>query len=155
MKLVQYPNPILLAKCDLITKEDDVESLVADMTKIMIENRGVGIAANQLGISKQLFLVTLEKGQIFPFINPSILYSHGSVLDKEGCLSLKGIFLDVIRPDQITVEYDDANFERKQAVLYGKEARIFQHEYEHITQKFFLDNVSRQVRRQILRELKK
>lgn len=155
MKLRYYPDPILTAPCLPITKEDDVASIIKEMTDIMLNNSGVGIALPQLGISKSLFIIKLDNNEIQPFLNPTVLESFGSIILKEGCLSFKGILLDIVRPEQITIEYDDLNFERQKAVLNGQEARIFLHELEHISQKTFLNNVSRQVKRNIIKDLEK
>jgi len=83
-------------------------------------------------------------------INPEILESRGERVMEEGCLSVPGIRSDVLRADTITVRFTDGTFHSVETELTGIWARVFQHEYDHLHQKFFVDRLSG-VKRQLLK----
>ncbi len=127
--------------------DGDAKQIESEMCNFMINNHGIGLAANQIGITKRVF--TLGNSNILGFpkpfavFNPRILeYSHELELFKEGCLSYPGLFLMIKRPKSILAEYQDSNGNTITAKMDGLVARVFQHEYDHLDGVCFVDKVS-------------
>ena len=120
----------------------DSEKLSMEMVKFMRENGGVGLAANQIGYPFRMFVTEGEPA--FAVFNPTVtLASPNSVLMDEGCLSFPGLLLKINRPASIRVRFQDpfGNWVTKQ--FAGMSARVFQHEYDHLTGVDFTDKVSK------------
>ena len=133
---------------DTIDGYDDIEKFEKDMIKLMQDERGLGLAANQIGITKRFFAIghesfdTFEKNAII--WNPLIKkYSEEKVFDVEGCLSFPDIFVKVGRPKQIEVQYETTQGETKTAKLDGMESKCFQHELDHLEGITFNKRVSK------------
>lgn len=127
--------------------DGDAVQLEADMIAFMEENRGIGLAANQIGIAKQVFVIGSKKIDGFPepfaVFNPKILkVSQDTELYKEGCLSYPDLWLTVKRPKSIVVEYQNSNGDIIEAEMNGLISRCFQHEYDHLMGICFVDKVS-------------
>lgn len=140
-----------------VTKFDDnLVGLIRDMFETMHNADGIGLAANQVGLQMSLAVMDIsvmddyENESPLVAINPEILESDGEYVMEEGCLSVPGVRDEVTRPDHIKVRYTDGNFERVETELTGMWARVFQHEYDHLQQKFFINRLSG-VKRQILK----
>lgn len=127
---------------------DDVRQLIEDMLETMDAARGIGLAANQVGVAKRVAVVDVD-GDRFALINPRIIESEGRDVAEEGCLSIPDIYGDVTRPDRIVIEALDADgtLFRKEAT--GLKARAIQHEIDHLDGILFLDHLSL-IRRQML-----
>jgi peptide deformylase len=135
----------------------DLDKLIEDMWETMYESSGVGLAAPQINKSIQLFIV--DSTQIFQnldeedkdrypdapgikqvFINPKILKLNGEPWAySEGCLSIPKIHEDVVRNEEVTLEYDDELFQHHTRTFNGISARVILHEYDHIEGKLFID----------------
>ena len=113
------------------TIDGDPSDLITNMTKIMIERNGIGLAAPQCGVSKRIFIMG-NKDKMFACINPEIIDADGSVMDVEGCLSFPQLWLRVRRADKIKVKYYNALGELVEAEFSGLISRVFQHEYDHL-----------------------
>ncbi len=131
--------------------------LVRSMFETLVNGDGIGLAANQIGLPVSLFVMDLsgmsghEGNKPLAVINPDILSSSEvSVTMEEGCLSIPGIREDVSRPESIIVRFTDGSFQEVQMELSGVSARVFQHEYDHLRQKFFIERLS-SVKRQLVR----
>lgn len=140
-----------------VTKFDDhLVGLIRDMFETMHNADGIGLAATQVGLSMSLAVIDIsvmddhasEKPLVV--INPEILETSGEHVMEEGCLSVPGIRDDVTRADAIKVRFTNGNFERVETELAGMWARVFQHEYDHLQLKFFINRLS-SVKRQILK----
>jgi peptide deformylase len=128
-------------------QDGDAVALERAMCDFMIENRGVGLAANQIGLSKRVFVIGSNNIEGFPApfacFNPRILeVSQEQVNYKEGCLSYPNLWLDVKRPAVIKVEYQDSLGNTHEAAMSGLIARCFQHELDHLNGVCFVDKVS-------------
>jgi peptide deformylase len=128
--------------------DDDVRRLIADMFETMDAAKGVGLAANQVGVAQRVAVVDAD-GDRFAMVNPHIVETEGRATAEEGCLSIPEIFADVTRPERVVIEALDAegNPYRKEAT--GLKARAIQHEIDHLDGILFLDHLSL-VKRQIL-----
>lgn len=156
MKLHYYPNEGLkIASTPVLVFNDSLHKELDEMKKIMLEHKGLGLAANQVGLHRRMFIFKDDKGVVHEVINPKIKSTNGAVSISEGCLSAPDIFVAIVRPENVTIEYQDRHGETKTAIAYGLEARAVLHEYDHLEGVFFLDKVNRQTRRAALAKLKR
>jgi peptide deformylase len=117
------------------------------MCEFMAENHGIGLAANQIGLTKRVFVIGSHNIDGFPapfaVFNPKILnVSEEEATYKEGCLSYPDLWLSLKRPAVIEVEYQDSLGNTHQAAMSGLIARFFQHELDHLEGDCFVDKVS-------------
>lgn len=127
--------------------DGDAQALESAMIDFMLSNNGIGLAANQIGFTKNVFVIGSKNIPGFPkpfaVFNPRILkFSSEQELFKEGCLSYPDLWLTVKRPKSITVEYQTSNGDTVEAEMDGLIARCFQHEYDHLMGICFVDKVS-------------
>tara|TARA_B100000427_G_scaffold289610_1_gene265418 strand:+ start:108 stop:611 length:504 start_codon:yes stop_codon:yes gene_type:complete len=154
MQIFQYPNVTLeqvstdWTDIDSIEGYEDIQRFEHDMIKLMESENGMGLAANQIGITKRFFAIghdtfdTFAKSAII--MNPQIIkFSDEKVFDIEGCLSFKGIWLKVERPKVIEVQYETAQGKTRFAKLQGMESKCFQHELDHLDGITFNKRVSK------------
>ena len=143
IQLFSWPHQVLNEISSVWTKEDsidgynDIEQFENDMIKFMLENKGMGLAANQIGITKRFFAIgseTFDKFKKSAIIwNPRLItQSEEKVIDEEGCLSFKGIFIKVERPKVIEVEYETTQGTKQTTRLDNMESKCFQHELDHL-----------------------
>ena len=136
MKLVYYPDPILDQKLDDVNLEDpgfDPVELKEQMTKVMVDNGGIGLTASQVGLTHNVFVMGDSLTNSTLHINPTVLqYTEEKVLELEGCLSFVGIFVQVLRPKKITVKWQNIKGETLTNELDGMESKCFQHELDHL-----------------------
>jgi peptide deformylase len=126
-------NPILRKKAHKVVKiTKEIQSLIKDMEATTKNADGLGLAAPQVGQSLRLCLVRLNKKMV-PIMNPVIFWwSEEIEVAEEGCLSLPNVWMNVPRPVSIAVRYMDAKGEEQERKLSGLEARIVQHEADHL-----------------------
>ena len=171
LPIVAYGDPVLRKVGIEIDKDyPNLEALIANMKETMYKASGVGLAAPQIGKAIRLFLVDatpfaededLEEDERkvladfnHVFINPKIVKEEGDEWAfNEGCLSIPDVREDVFRQEQITIEYQDENFEKHTKTLNGLAARVFQHEYDHIEGILFTDKLSSLKKRLIKKKL--
>lgn len=128
-------------------QESDPEILEKKMIHFMIKNQGIGLAANQIGISKRIFVMGSYNVPGFPepfaLFNPTILEtSKEQILDQEGCLSYPGLYLQVKRPSWVIAEYQNSKGDLIEARFDGYLSKCFQHELDHLNGICFVDKVS-------------
>jgi len=127
--------------------DQSAEQLEKSMIDFMIEANGIGLAANQIGITKRVFVMGSNNIPGFPvpfaIFNPRIVEaSTEMVTDQEGCLSYPGLFLTVKRPSWIVAEYQNVKGDTIEARFEGYLAKCFQHELDHLDGICFVDKVS-------------
>ncbi len=161
-KLLYVPNPLLRQKADKIQSVGIKEKEIAkNMMQIMIKAPGVGLAANQIGILKQIvtiFFINQEtkKETQYTLFNPNIVsYSQEKIIMEEGCLSLPEQFAEIERPQNIVVEYLDENNKKITKEVSGVESRILQHEIDHLSGKLFVDYLSSLKRNIMIKKVQK
>jgi peptide deformylase len=157
--IVGYGAPVLRKVATDITPDyPGLEKLVADMFETMYASNGVGLAAPQ--INKDIRLFVMDSEQVFrnleedkeeipypdspgikqAFINPRVIHLQGKEWSyNEGCLSIPRIREDVMRPEEVVLEYYDEQFVKHTRTFNGITSRIIQHEYDHIEGKLFID----------------
>jgi peptide deformylase len=126
--------------------DDELRQTVIEMLQTMYTADGVGLAAPQVGLHKQLIVIDSEPEN--PAVPPLILINpeikgHGKVLakDQEGCLSVPGVYMDVERPDTVEISYKDENGRPRQLKADGFLARVIQHEMDHLNGVLFVDRI--------------
>ncbi len=129
------------------SSDGDAEKLENDLCHFMQKNMGIGLAANQIGLTKNVFAIGSENIPGFPkpfaVFNPKIIsLSEDTELFKEGCLSFPGLWLNIKRPKKIQVQYQNSKGDIIDAEIDGLIARCFQHEYDHLNGICFVDIVS-------------
>ena len=161
-KLLYIPNPLLRQKANKIQSVGIKEKEIAKkMMQIMLKAPGVGLAANQIGILKQIvtiFFVDQEtkKETQYTLFNPNIIsYSKEKIVMEEGCLSLPEQFAEIERPKSIVVEYLDENNKQIKKEVSGVESRILQHEIDHLSGKLFVDYLSSLKRNIMIKKVQK
>jgi len=159
LKVVNYGNPILRKVCEPVKDFAKLDAIIADMFDSMYEAEGIGLAANQVGIDLNLFIIdithTEESEYTHTFINSSIIETGGDKeLFQEGCLSLPGIALDVLRPEKVKLRYQTLDEQWHEDEFEGLLARAIQHEMDHLNGVFIVDRVSEIERIQYQKDLK-
>lgn len=130
------------------TVDDEVRRLVEDMFETMDAAKGIGLAANQVGVGRRVAVVDVD-GDRFAMIDPQIVETEGRAVAEEGCLSIPDIYGDVTRPERVVVEAVDAEGNRYRKEATGLKARAIQHEIDHLDGILFLDHLSL-IKRQML-----
>ena len=130
--------------------DDSIRQLVKQMLQTMYSNDGIGLAAPQVGVNKQVIVIDceLDKPENPPLvlINPKITRSSSQVCsDQEGCLSIPGVFLDVTRPAAIEVSFKDENGKPRKIQAKDLLARVIQHEMDHLNGVMFVDRVENEI----------
>jgi len=159
-------HPVLRRETKELTPDyPGLHDLIENMWDTMYNAKGVGLAAPQVGVSLRLFLVDTEqtypedemdKGICEVFINAEILERDGKPWSyEEGCLSIPEVRAKVERPEQIVIRYQDRNFEEFTEEFTGINARVIQHEYDHIEGVLFTDHISALKKRLLKRRLEK
>ncbi len=137
-----YGEPILREKASKVDKIEKADLLLIEkMIDAMFANEGIGLAAPQIGIGKQIIVVRNDK-DIIKLINPVILRKEGKEEAKEGCLSLPDIYVDVKRPAYISVEGKNEKLETVIIEAEGLTARVLQHEIDHLNGILIIDYAS-------------
>jgi peptide deformylase len=147
LRILKYPHPALRHKAKPLKKVDaELKKMVREMFDLMYQHRGVGLAANQVGLPYRFFVCNQEgdpeKSPEYAFFNPVIVRRSGIVEAEEGCLSFPEIYAPVKRSERISLSAYDIKGEEVNYDLDGFFARIVQHEYDHLDGKMFVDRLS-------------
>jgi peptide deformylase len=150
-------DPVLKSKATPVDRFDDsLRSQVSRMAGIMGDALGVGLAAPQLGISQRLLVYRVgPDAPVIVLANPELEWesAESDVLD-EGCLSIPGVTVDVERPVHVRVRASDEEGGDRLVEASGLEARVIQHELDHLNGVLILDRASREQRREAMRQLR-
>ena len=154
-------DKILRKKAAKVSKVDDkIIKLIADMFETMHNANGIGLAANQVGANKQVFVVDISAAEGYEdtkpivLINPKIISkSEESSVYEEGCLSIPDQRADVIRPAKIVIEYQDTDLKSQTIEADDLLARVMQHEYDHLQGVLFTDLVDEETKKKLKKPL--
>jgi peptide deformylase len=157
MEIVLYPADVLRQKTLPVTDFDPAIGLFAqEMIQTMIEGRGIGLAAPQVGKLISLFIAQEEEGKPLVFINPEIIgTSLETVPYEEGCLSIPGMYEEVIRPESVLIQAYNEKGRPFKRECSGLLARIVQHELDHLKGILFIDYLSDMKRERLLKQYQK
>ena len=151
LRIVEFPDPVLRKPTKPVTDfGPDLKTFVDEMTIVMKDDDGVGIAAPQVGVSKKIAVVCIE-GTRYVLVNPRIVSMEGEQGGEEGCLSFPGIFGEIKRAARVVVECQDETGAPRRYEAEGFTARAFQHELEHLEGKLLIDHFS-PIRREMIRK---
>ncbi len=160
LPILVYPDKRLREKAlpvEEITPE--IQTLIDDMAETMYAAPGVGLAANQVGVLKRLFVVDCsdeeEPSDLLVFINPQILSKDGEVLWKEGCLSFPGVTEEIQRADRVRVRALDRTGKPFELEAEGLLAVAIQHETEHLDGELMIDHFGPVKKRLVQRKMQK
>ena len=145
LELVKEPDPRLKQKAENWDFENHVNAAVIEreMLDTMKANNGIGLAGNQVGIMRRVFVMRLKDGREMGFFNPTILCGdNAGITNEEGCLSFPNLWLKVQRSDKITAMYLDNTGKKCIIELEGIDSRCFQHELDHLDGITFTEYVS-------------
>jgi peptide deformylase len=127
-----YGHQILRRKAEPVEKmSDEIRKLIVDLRDSLDYHQGVGLAANQIGVPRRVFLAGDGK-TAKTYINPKIVRTEGTATAEEGCLSFPEIYVDVERAARVTLEYRDENFKPRSVEAEGLLSRAIQHELDHL-----------------------
>lgn len=163
LPITVYGDKILRKKVELVTQVDDKTiELIKFMFETMRNANGIGLAANQVGVNKSIFVIDIspvenyEKYKPITMINPRILEkSEETIVIEEGCLSIPDIRAEVIRPKEITIKYQDIDLTEQQIDADDLYSRVIQHEYDHLKGILFTDLLSEELKKQFKKPLNK
>ena len=159
--IIVEPDPILRKKSFKIEKVDDeLRKLMDEMLETMYSAPGIGLAAVQVGILKQVIVIDIskddqKKNPLF-LVNPVVTFkSKNKSVYEEGCLSLPGHFAEVERPSECHIDYVDYNGKKKNIEATGLLSTCIQHEIDHLNGVLFIDYLSKLKKDMIIKKLKK
>jgi peptide deformylase len=147
LKLRIYGDPVLREKSTPVEKfDEDLKETIKRMAELMYKVKGLGLAANQVGIPKRFFIMDIKQKEGTPelevYINPEILNAEGYTEYEEGCLSIPGYYAKVERYAKLYIRAYDLEGKPFEKELTGLQAIAFQHEYDHIEGILFVDRIS-------------
>lgn len=159
LPILQYPNAILAKRAEpVVDFDDDLRRLAADMTETMYAAPGVGLAANQVGALRRLVVIDVseDKSDLRVLVNPEVIEASEELRDcEEGCLSLKGLYEHVKRPDRVVVRAQNLDGETFEFEATGLLATCVQHEIDHLEGIVFIDHLSRLKKDRATQKLRK
>ena len=158
LPVLKYPHEILKTKAKPVQRVTDVERrLVLDMIETMYAESGVGLAANQVGVLKQIFVASADqvRGQELVFFNPVLTQKAGVVKEFEGCLSVPEFYEPVKRSKTVTMRAMTLDGSTVEVKGEGLLSRIFQHEIDHLNGVLFVDRLGLLKSRRIKKKLTK
>jgi peptide deformylase len=150
----RFGDPVLKSRATEVDRFDDtLKGQIARMAGLMQDALGLGLAAPQLGISQRLLIYRVGPGApVIALVNPSIEWaSEDEETFEEGCLSIPGVVVDVDRPIHVRIRALDEEGEDRVVEASGLEARVIQHEVDHLDGVLILDRTSREQRREAMR----
>jgi peptide deformylase len=157
MKIITFGDDLLRQKAKKIDKIDEnTVNIACQMLEILKRDKGVGLAGPQIGFMKRIFVVHVEGDEERIFINPSILEtSHKTSKYEEGCLSVPGVYANVIRSEAIKIQAWNEKGRPFTLESGGLLARVILHEYDHLEGILFIDHVQEKVRENLLAKYEK
>jgi peptide deformylase len=156
----KYGDDVLRRRTEPITTFDEsLQKLIDDMIDTMHAAPGIGLAANQVGISKRVAVIDLSvgkrTGELHVLVNPEVEEVQGKLTEDEGCLSIPDFTEIVVRPERVHVRFLDRNGESRDMWGEGLMARALSHEIDHLDGKLFVDHLRGFKRDRIVRKIQK
>lgn len=171
LEILIWDSPKLLMVCDKVEDNEfgpELERFSAQLLTTMKAHNGVGLAAPQVGVTKRMFVMKFPDHKNVPPIvvcNPTLVISGNAIPDREGCLSLPGIYEQVQRASHVNMQYREPNGKSVELLLDLWDARVAQHEYDHLDGLMFFDSknkrptygarMSKQVSKRVLQNWEK
>jgi len=151
-----FGDPVLKRRAEEVTDIDGrVAQLVDDMYETMIEAKGLGLAAPQVGVGRRLFIYEIGDSGPRALVNPVIDEAQGEWEFEEGCLSVPGLYFHIVRPKQVHIKGYDLDGREVSIEADELEARLLQHELDHLDGRLLLELLDEDQRKAAMRELRK
>ena len=159
-KILKFPDQDLRIKAKPVeTFDEELLTLTDDMFETMHSVNGIGLAATQIGVAKQVAVIDIspEKNEPLVIVNPKIQILDPSKKEDydEGCLSVPGFFETISRPSDIKLSYQDLNGKKQEIKPEGLLTKVVQHELDHLNGRLFVDHISELKRRRIRNKIVK
>ena len=159
-KILRFPHQDLRVKASQVKEfNEELKVLAEDMLETMYDVKGIGLAATQIGIHKQIAVIDIspEKNEPLVIVNPKIEILDASIKEEyeEGCLSVPGFFEKISRPADIKLIYSDLDGVQKEIKPEGLLTKVIHHEMDHLNGKLFVDHISELKRRRIRNKIVK
>ena len=159
-KILKFPDQDLRIKAKPVeTFDKELKTLTDDMFETMHSVNGIGLAATQIGVAKQVAVIDIspEKNEPLVIVNPAIQILDPSKTEDydEGCLSVPGFFEKISRPSDIKLTYQDLNGKKQEIKPEGLLTKVVQHELDHLNGRLFVDHISELKRRRIRNKIVK
>ena len=159
-KILKFPDQDLRIKAKPVESfDDELKTLTDDMFETMHSLNGIGLAATQIGVAKQVAVIDIspEKNEPLVIVNPAIQILDPSKTEDydEGCLSVPGFFEKISRPSDIKLTYQDLNGKKQEIKPEGLLTKVVQHELDHLNGRLFVDHISELKRRRIRNKIVK
>jgi peptide deformylase len=159
-KILKFPDQDLRIKAKPVeTFDEELKTLTEDMFETMHSVNGIGLAATQIGVAKQVAVIDIspEKNEPLVIVNPAIQILDPSKTEDydEGCLSVPGFFEKISRPSDIKLSYQDLNGKKQEIKPEGLLTKVVQHELDHLNGRLFVDHISELKRRRIRNKIVK
>ena len=159
-KILKFPDQDLRIKAKPVeTFDEELKTLTDDMFETMHSVNGIGLAATQIGVAKQVAVIDIspEKNEPLIIVNPAIQILDPSKTEDydEGCLSVPGFFEKISRPSEIKLTYQDLNGKKQEIKPEGLLTKVVQHELDHLNGRLFVDHISELKRRRIRNKIVK
>jgi peptide deformylase len=156
----KYGDEVLRIPTQLVTGLDaSLQKLIDDMIDTMYAAPGIGLAANQVGVSKRVMMIDLSVGkranELHVCINPEIIEIEGQQFESEGCLSIPDFTETVTRPEHTTIRFLDRNGQQREMTGHGLMARAMCHEIDHLNGGLFVDHLRGLKKDRILKKIQK
>ena len=157
MEILLLGNELLHRKAEPIKQiGPEYVQIALDLIKALHDGKGIGLAGPQVGLLERIFAVHVGKDTPRIFINPSIIETSQELQKyEEGCLSIPGIYADVIRPESVKIQAWNEKGRPFTLEASGILARVILHEYDHLEGKLFIDHLSEQKRNRLLAKIEK
>jgi peptide deformylase len=150
-----FGDPVLKSEAAPVTDVDGkLVRLVDEMFQVMYEAPGIGLAAPQIGVQKQLFVYDIGDGPV-TLVNPVIVESRGEWVYEEGCLSIPGLYVEMLRPKEVLLRAHDLDGNELEVEADELLARLLQHELDHLHGVLMFDRMTPEQRRAALAEYRK
>ena len=159
-KILKFPDQDLRIKAKPVeTFDEELKTLTDDMFETMHSVNGIGLAATQIGVAKQVAVIDIspEKNEPLVIVNPEIQILDPTKTEDydEGCLSVPGFFEKISRPSDINLTYQDLNGKKQEIKPEGLLTKVVQHELDHLNGRLFVDHISELKRRRIRNKIVK
>ena len=159
-KILKFPDQDLRIKAKPVESfDDELKTLTDDMFETMHSVNGIGLAATQIGVAKQVAVIDIspEKNEPLVIVNPAIQILDPTKTEDydEGCLSVPGFFEKISRPSDIKLTYQDLNGKKQEIKPEGLLTKVVQHELDHLNGRLFVDHISDLKRRRIRNKIVK
>jgi peptide deformylase len=158
LPICKYGDEVLRLPAQPVAEIDaELQKLIDDMIDTMYAAPGVGLAANQVGVSRQLMVIDLSVGkrpdECYVFINPEIVETEGEITEEEGCLSIPDFVEVVTRPERVLLRYLDRHGVQQEMWGEGLMARAMCHEMDHLEGTLFIDHLRGLKKDRILKKI--